>query len=93
MKIYILGNGHVNSYSIRVQKVEVEIHGKGYCEVTTLKRLDVNLVGNGNVYYMGMPKIHKRINGKGDVYCSNKFLIELPQNNITSIIESLNNST
>lgn len=93
MKIYILGNGHVNSYSIRVQKVEVEIHGKGYCEVTALKRLDVNLVGNGNVYYMGMPKIHKRINGKGDVYCSNKFLIELPQNNITSIIESLNNST
>ena len=71
MKIHILGNGHVNSYSIRAQKVEVEIHGKGYCEVTALKRLDVNVVGNGNVYYMGMPKIHKRINGKGDVYCSN----------------------
>jgi hypothetical protein len=68
LKIDIKGNGSLSGYPIVAQDVEIDIEGKGNCEITALSRLDVNIVGNANVYCNGKPKIHNRITGKGDVY-------------------------
>jgi hypothetical protein len=71
LKVNIKGNGSFNGYPIAAQNVEIKIEGKGSCEVTALRRLEVDIIGNANVYCMGMPKIHKRITGKGDVHFTN----------------------
>ena len=71
LKVNIKGNGSLKGYSIIAQDVEITIEGRGSCEVTALSRLEVDIVGNANVYCMGMPKIHKRVTGKGDVHFTN----------------------
>ena len=71
LKVNIQGNGSFNVYPIAAQNVEIKIEGKGSCEVTALRRLEVDIIGNANVFCMGMPKIHKRITGKGDVHFTN----------------------
>ena len=71
LKVNIKGNGSFNGYPILAHDVEITIEGKGSCEVTALSRLNVDIVGNANVYCMGMPTIHKRVTGKGDVHFTN----------------------
>ena len=71
LKVIIKGVGFFNGYLIVAQHVKIKIEGRGRCEVTALSRLTVDIVGNDNVYCMGMPTIHKRITGKGDVYFTN----------------------
>ena len=71
LKIDMKGNGAVIGYPIIAQDLEISIEGKGSCEVTAINSLDVNIVGNANVYCRGLPTLHKRITGKGDVYFIN----------------------
>lgn len=71
LKVNIKGGGSFNGYPIVAQHVTIKIEGRGRCEVTALNRLTVDIVGNANVYCKGMPTIHKRITGKGDVYFTN----------------------
>ena len=71
LKVDIKGAGSIKGYPIIAQNVEINIEGKGNCEVTALNRLDVDIVGNATVYYSGTPTIHKRITGKGNVYFTN----------------------
>ena len=71
LKVNIKGGGSFNGYPIVAHDVTITIEGRGSCEVTALSRLNVDIVGNANVYCKGMPTIHKRITGKGDVYFTN----------------------
>ena len=70
-KIDIKGNGVVMGYPIIAQDVEIRIEGRGSCEITAINSLYVDIVGNANVYCKGIPTLHKRITGKGNVYFTN----------------------
>ena len=50
------------------KKVQVNILGKGHCEVNAIEKLHVEIKGQANVYAKGMPSLYKRITGQGDVY-------------------------
>ena len=59
LKVNIKGNGSFKGYPILAHDLEITIEGRGSYEVTALSRMNVDIVGNANVYCMGMPKIHK----------------------------------
>lgn len=67
MKIDVKGNGAVMGYPTIAQNIEINIEGRGNCEVTAINSLDVNIVGNANIYCRGLPTLYKRITKKGDV--------------------------
>ena len=71
LKIDIKGNGVVMGYPIIAQDVEIRIEGRGSCEITAINSLYVDIVGNANVYCKGIPTLHKRITGRGNVYFTN----------------------
>jgi len=71
LKVNIKENGSFKGYPILAHDVEITIEGMGNCEVTALSLLNVDIIGNANVYFMGMPTIHKRFIGKGDVHFTN----------------------
>ena len=66
--IVIEGNGRFSGYTMPAKKVQVNILGKGHCEVNAIEKLHVEIKGQANVYAKGMPSLYKRITGQGDVY-------------------------
>ena len=50
------------------EKVNVNILGKGHCEVNAIEKLHVEIKGDASVFSKGEPILYKRITGKGDVY-------------------------
>ncbi len=67
IKIKIGGDGSFRGYPLPGKKIDVEINGKGYCEVNSVDQLNVVILGEGEVNSKGMPSIYKRITGKGSV--------------------------
>ena len=68
VNIVIEGNGSFSGYTMPAKKVQVNILGKGYCEVNAIEKLHVEIKGQASVYAKGMPSLYKRITGQGDVY-------------------------
>ena len=68
VNIVIEGNGRFSGYTMPAKKVQVNILGKGHCEVNAIEKLHVEIKGQANVYAKGMPSLYKRITGQGDVY-------------------------
>ena len=68
VNIVIEGNGRFSGYTMLAKKVQVNILGKGHCEVNAIEKLHVEIKGQANVYAKGMPSLYKRITGQGDVY-------------------------
>ena len=68
VKIVIEGNGRFSGYTMPAKKVQVNILGKGHCEVNAIEKLHVVIKGQASVYAKGMPSLYKRITGQGDVY-------------------------
>ena len=68
ISIRIGGSGRFNGFQIPAKKVNIDIQGKGYCEVNAIEKLNVVIKGEANVYSKGMPSLYKRITGKGNVY-------------------------
>lgn len=68
LSVNIEGNGHFNGYTIPAKNVSITIEGKGYCEVNSIEKLSVVIMGEANVISKGNPSLYKRITGKGDVY-------------------------
>ena len=48
--------------------MNVNILGKGHCEVNTIEKLHDEIKGDADVYSKGNPILYKHITGKGDVY-------------------------
>ncbi len=70
ISIRIGGRGRFNGFKFPAKKVNIDIQGKGYCEVNAIEKLSVVIKGEANVYSKGMPSLYKRITGKGNVYFS-----------------------
>lgn len=68
INIVIEGKGRFSGYTMPAKKVQVNILGKGHCEVNAIEKLHVEIKGKANVYAKGMPSLYKRITGQGDVY-------------------------
>ena len=68
VNIVIEGNGRFSGYTMPAKKVQVNILGKGHCEVNAIEKLHVVIKGQASVYAKGMPSLYKRITGQGDVY-------------------------
>jgi len=68
ISIRIGGSGRFNGFLVPAKKVNVDIEGKGLCEVNAIEKLNVVIKGEANVYSKGMPSLYKRITGKGNVY-------------------------
>lgn len=68
LTINIEGNGHFKDYTIPAKEVSINIEGKGYCEVNSIEKLNVVILGDANVISKGTPSLYKRITGKGDVH-------------------------
>ena len=68
VEIIIEGKGYFSGYLMPSKKVNVNILGKGHCEVNTIEKLHVEIKGDADVFSKGNPILYKRITGKGDVY-------------------------
>lgn len=66
--IVIEGKGQFSGYPMPAKKVNVNILGKGHCEVNAIEKLHVEIKGDASVFSKGEPILYKRITGKGDVY-------------------------
>lgn len=59
--------GTFHGENFHTQMTAIEIDGEGVAYVNPVKELFVTIFGNGKVYYVGSPKITKKILGKGSV--------------------------
>ncbi len=67
----ISGSGIVQGFNLRATRGVVSLLGSGSCEITALDALDVDISGNGAVYFRGFPSIKSRITGRGDLFDAN----------------------
>ena len=61
----------LNSYDLQTNKTNINVTGEGDCYVTAKDKLDVVIIGIGNVYYRGQPAITSTISGTGEIIDSN----------------------
>tara|TARA_B100000767_G_scaffold27366_1_gene23796 strand:- start:2494 stop:2718 length:225 start_codon:yes stop_codon:yes gene_type:complete len=71
LKINVKVNGGVMAYPIIAQDIEISVERRGSYEITAINSLDVDIVGNANVYCKGLTTLQKRITEKEDVYFTN----------------------
>lgn len=64
MKVNIAGFGTFKSYAAESDEAEINITGKGVCEMNTKNILEINITGQGDVSYNGEPEIKKNVTGK-----------------------------
>lgn len=69
--ISVTGNGVVDCFDLMCDSSEVFIQGNGNCLVNVQDYLNVEINGNGIVYYKGYPTIIQSINGSGSIVDAN----------------------
>jgi hypothetical protein len=62
------GSGMIDAFDLQVRDAVVEVYGSGNTEITVKDRLDVKIIGSGNVYYFGSPILNVFRSGNGQVY-------------------------
>lgn len=67
----VSGSGIVQGFNLRSNRGTVSMLGSGSCELTALDALDVDISGNGAVYFRGYPSIKALITGNGDLFDAN----------------------
>ena len=71
LNINISGSAEYNGYLLKTNNCNVFLSGDGNCKVYVNKLLELNIKGNGEVYYKGKPEIHSTIDGTGFVLSQN----------------------
>lgn len=67
LKISINGAGELDADDVAVKKAEISINGAGVTYINVTETLDVNISGDGKIYYRGDPEIKKSVHGSGQV--------------------------
>lgn len=68
LDVVINGSGNVGSADLLAQHTKVSITGSGECEVYSYEELNVNINGNGKVFYVGNPNtINSSLSGNGEL--------------------------
>lgn len=69
--ITITGNGVVDCFDLSSLNTSVLVQGNSSCLVSVADSLNVQIVGNGKVYYKGYPFIQENITGGGELIDAN----------------------
>lgn len=68
LDVVINGSGNVGSAGLLAQHTKVSITGSGECEVYSHEELNVNINGNGKVFYSGNPiTVNSSLSGNGEL--------------------------
>ena len=68
----ITGSGNINAFDYLIQDLDCKITGSGNVETLVLNKLNVNIIGSGNLSYRGdQQSINKKILGSGEVKAVN----------------------
>jgi len=65
--INIMGSGDVMASGLDSETCQVVITGNGNCKVRVADELDISIIGNGDLFYKGNPKVRSHVVGTGDV--------------------------
>ncbi|MEQ8225013.1 MAG: head GIN domain-containing protein [Candidatus Eremiobacterota bacterium] len=63
--ISLLGSGDIKSFDLLCESCKVNILGSGTVEVNVTEKLDVKIMGTGEVLYKGKPEVEKQVLGNG----------------------------
>lgn len=66
-KIIMNGSGNVVCNALQSNSAKIRINGSGNADVNVGTKLDVVLIGSGNVRYTGNPAVKSEITGTGDI--------------------------
>lgn len=61
------GTGNVDAKTLKVLSGVVNLTGSGSCHVNIEKKIEANILGSGNLTYLGEPEIIKNGMGKGKI--------------------------
>ena len=68
----ITGSGNIRAYHYLVQELNCRIIGSGNIEASVFDKLDANITGSGDLYYMGNPQsFDSKVTGSGKVKAVN----------------------
>jgi hypothetical protein len=65
--VNVTGSGDVKASELQTKSADVNITGSGSVEIFTTDFLDNTIVGSGNLFYKGNPKIDSHITGSGRI--------------------------
>jgi hypothetical protein len=71
LAISITGVGDVKAFGLEVGTCTISITGVGDCEVFVKNKLDISILGVGDVYWKGNPDIASSISGVGNLIDAN----------------------
>jgi hypothetical protein len=63
----ISGSGNIKAFNLSTERTHITISGSGNAEVDASKELDVNILGNGNVFYTGDAAVNQSVSGSGKI--------------------------
>ncbi len=75
-EIDISGSGKYLAKNIQSKRAVAEISGSGKIEINAEEELNINISGNGSVFYAGNPKITQKISGYGKIEQIEDFEVE-----------------
>jgi hypothetical protein len=67
LNVEINGNGAINARDFAVNEAKATINGMGVITVNASDSLDVSIGGNGNIQYVGNPRVTEDIKGIGAI--------------------------
>jgi hypothetical protein len=67
LQLTVTGTGNFVGTDLATGRTTVQHTGMGKAVVNASKQLDVNIVGNGTVEYVGSPQVRKSLLGLGSV--------------------------
>jgi hypothetical protein len=72
LKIQINGSGDINAQDLSASNCDIKINGSGKTYLTVKDKLDISIVGSGDVIYAGEPIIKSNITGNGKIKSTTK---------------------
>jgi Putative auto-transporter adhesin, head GIN domain len=72
LKIEINGSGDIIAQDLLASNCDIDINGSGKVDLTVKNKLDVSIVGSGDVTYAGDPIIKSYVTGNGKIKSINK---------------------
>ncbi len=67
LEIEINGSGDINAQELSVSLCDIDINGSGKAYLTVKDKLDISIVGSGDVIYAGEPSIKSNVTGNGKI--------------------------
>jgi hypothetical protein len=63
--VNVTGSGDVKASELRTNHADINITGSGSVEINANETIEGNIIGSGNLYYKGEPKVNTRNTGSG----------------------------